>query len=537
MMENHKIALEQLITTVKARNGKPVNMRVVVATIESMGIRDIDIVTDYGFESITAIADYIFTKLSTPEYYQLKNKNQQIADKKSYDRISINSYITGRAGLFVKDYSTGIFHLFPVVIQIAAIIFFGFSLWTFVGFNDLQSTAVVFGVILGLVGTGGLVQVVGKQVSFYWYNQDYPMTYYAIKQLLRIGVRSLFVVFLIIAVINSFIRLYPFLFIAIVFVYALLIGFLLLAIAPLYTIKQRWMISVSILAGTLLSLSLFFYSNLHVYIIHWIGIMVSALIALLYLYLFFKKLIRSEKGFANKTPKFTLAIYRNINYFFYGTLIYIFVFMDRLVAWSSHTGRELPYVVYYESDYEIGMDLAIIIFFLLAGVLEYNISAFSRFLDFHQRTTSFLNAPLFNKKMSRHYFNQLGIFFASGIASAVLLYLLITQSWGYEAAFADQLSDLSLWVCAVGGVGYFFLTLGMLNVLYLYTLNRNKRPVLVITVVTAVNLVVGAVLSRLISYEYAVVGMLVGSLLFAILTTIITRRFFNKLDYYYYAAY
>jgi hypothetical protein len=211
--------------------------------------------------------------------------------------------------------------------------------------------------------------------------------------------------------------------------------------------------------------------------------------------------------------------------------------MDRLDAWSSHTGRELPYIIYYEPDYEIGMDLAIIIFFLLSGVLEYNISSFSRFLDYHQRTTRFTNFDGFCKKMSRHYHNHLILFVISGIASATLLYLVITQPWGYKAGFDQQLSSLSLWVCAIGSLGYFFLTLGMLNVLYLYTLNQHKRPVILITVATLINLSTGALLSRLISYEYAVIGMFVGSLLFAILTTMVTRRFFNKLDYYYYAAY
>ena len=125
----------------------------------------------------------------------------------------------------------------------------------------------------------------------------------------------------------------------------------------------------------------------------------------------------------------------------------------------------------------------------------------------------------------------------SGIASAVLLYLVITQPWGYKAGFDQQLSSLSLWVCAIGGLGYFFLTLGMLNVLYLYTLNQHKQPVLLIAAATLLNLLIGVLLSRWISYEYAVIGMFVGSLLFAIFTTVVTRRFFNKLDYYYYAAY
>jgi hypothetical protein len=46
-------------------------------------------------------------------------------------------------------------------------------LWTYVGFNEIQSTAVVLGVVVGLVSTGGFVQVIGRQASFYWNYEDY----------------------------------------------------------------------------------------------------------------------------------------------------------------------------------------------------------------------------------------------------------------------------------------------------------------------------------------------------------------------------
>ena len=151
----------------------------------------------------------------------------------------------------------------------------------------------------------------------------------------------------------------------------------------------------------------------------------------------------------------------------------------------------MPYVIYYEPKYEIGMDLAIIVFFLLAGVMEYSISSFSRYMEYHQQEER-------------------------------------KQLW---------LDPLSLWVCVIGSLGYMMLTLGMLNILYMYTLNQHKKPVILILVSLLVNVTVGVFCSRWISYEYSAIGMLVGSTVFAILSTFITYKFFKKLDYYYYAAY
>jgi hypothetical protein len=141
-------AIRQLIEVVKRRNGKPVNARVVSATIESLGIRDSDVQSDYGFESIPELGLHIFNSLNTPELRGLQNEAQRLSDHKKKHTIRLSNYLSGRSQLFVKDYSTGIFHLFPVAIQILAIIVFGFSLWTFVGFNKLQSTSVVLGVVI-----------------------------------------------------------------------------------------------------------------------------------------------------------------------------------------------------------------------------------------------------------------------------------------------------------------------------------------------------------------------------------------------------
>lgn len=529
--------LIDLIESVKERNGKPINLHVVIATIESFGIREIDVKNDFGFETISELSKHIFNHLSQAKFIELKNKSQVIAEKKQYKSIAISDYIVGRNKLFVKEYSTGIFHLLPVAIQIVSIIFFGYSLWTYIGFNKLQSTAIVLGVITGLVATGGLVQVIGKQVSFYWYNEDYKMAKRAIYQIIYLGVKVLIVLFIFFFFSNIFIRIYPEIFIGLVFVYAFFIGLLLLTLAPLYTIKQRWVITVSIFSGTIVSLFLHFKTAINIYYSHWIGLTISILIPLIYLHFFFKKIIKSNKGFYNATPRISLAIYRNINYFYYGTAIFIFIFLDRLLAWSSNLNRVLPYAIYYDKNYEIGMDLAILVFFLLAGVLEYSVASFSRRIDYYQRTITYKSFEEFNAKMLKMYYKNTRIFIISAIGIAFLLYLIITKPWGYEEGFDETLSKLSIWVAVVGGFGYLFLTFGMLNVLYLYTLNQSKKPIIFISISFLVNLIIGLFLSRIVSYEYAVFGMFFGSFVFMVLTTKFTIKFFKNLDYFFYAAY
>ena len=77
----------------------------------------------------------------------------------------------------------------------------------------------------------------------------------------------------------------------------------------------------------------------------------------------------------------------------------------------------------------------------------------------------------------------------------------------------------------------------MLNSLYLFTLNKPTQPLNALLLGLLVNVLVGLAASRLISYEYSVVGMFAGSAVYMLMTLRTTLQFFRNLDYYYYAAY
>lgn len=252
-MKNHFENIDLLVLNIKEKIGKPVSVRVVMATIESLGIRDIDVPTDYGFESIKHLGEYIFKEInSLPEYHDLKNE-KELESKQKNKTIQVSDYLHVKAKIFAKHYPLGILHLLPVFLQIAAIILFGYSLWTYIGFNEIQSTAVVLGVMLGLIITGGFVQVIGRQATFYWNYDDIQMVKKTVFYLIKKGTQILLAIIAVLTFLNFILHLFPFILIAVIFIYAFLIGLLLLVLAPLHTIKQRWVISVAILVGTAIS--------------------------------------------------------------------------------------------------------------------------------------------------------------------------------------------------------------------------------------------------------------------------------------------
>lgn len=531
-MNPQKKATYELLKAIRKRNGKIVNAQVILGTIESFGIREVDVEQDFGFSSLEELASHLFELLSDPQIVINGYPSKKTINGRSFLPLKK----TKEAATSFKDFILGVFHLTPIFLQIAAIVFFGFSLWGYLHFDDLQSTAVVLGVILGLTGSGGFIQVLSRQMSFYKYQKDYRLMWNSFLVILKANLK----VFLLgmggLTLINFMLSLYPFRFLGILFIYGFAINFLLLVLAPFYTLRKRWVISIIIGIGTLISIVLFKHAVISIFLIHGFSIALCIGLSLLCLKIIFQNLIKNQEQTNYKSPERALSAYTNIRYFIYGTFLFGFIFIDRLLAWSATGKRELSFLIYYQKDYEIGMDLAILVFFLLAGALEYAISSFSRFLVFYQKNTALHDIYEFNQKMTRLYYRHLRILAINGVGTALLLYLITTQPWGYQWAFGESLSQISLVVCILGAIGYFFLTLGMLNVLYLFTLNQQQNSLTNFGIAIVINLATGLILSRLISFEYSVAGLLAGSLMFAVLTTSCVLRFFKNLDYHYYAA-
>ena len=537
-MENHYTNIKSLIENTRDKIGKPVSSQVVAATIESLGIREKDTVHDFGFLSIQDLADLVYYELTTdPANVGIKNAREREVDETQPKIIQVSDYLWVKTKIFAEYYSLGIFHLLPVFIQIAAIVLFGYSLWTFVGFNQIQSTAVVLGVIVGLIATGGFVQVIGRQASFYWNYEDYQMTNQTINYLHKIGILSIALILAVIFLVNFFFHIYPYEVLFVVFAYAFLIGLLLLVLAPLHTIKQRWVITIAVFAGTAIAIWLNQTTNLLIYATHWIGIAVAIIISKVYLVLYFSRLIKRKRSQTSHKIKVPVILYHNYQYFFYGIFIYVFIFIDRILAWSSGMNGPLPFLVYFEKNYELGMDLAILVFLLLAGVLEYSIASFTRFIDIGQKNTSHNTPEVFNNQLKKMYWQQVLLLFVTSALAFLLIYFIMNASWGFEGQFNEVLLKLSIKVCIIGGIGYMLLAWGMLNALYLFTLGQAIQPLKAIIYACILNIVVGFTLSRFFAYEYSVAGMLCGAALFVALTLKANMNYFKNLDYYYYAAY
>jgi hypothetical protein len=538
IQKQHIENIKELTANIKDKIGVPVNTMVVATAIESMGIRDKDTLTDFGQASIIVLAELIFNELRTAaEHRGAKNAKEKMVAELHQKELENTNHFQTNLILLLKSFVLGITNLFPVLLQFMMIIFFGYSLWTSVDFNTLQSTAVVLGVIVGMIISGGFVQVIGRQASFYWSYSDFEMTKKTINYILKKGTWAILIGLSLLFILNMFLSFYPNKVLIITFVYAFLIGLLILYLAPLYPIKQRWFISVAVFIGTTISIVLAKKTNLMIYFTHWIGLITVIGLSKLFQHLFFKRILHKTVKIAQNKINTPVLLYHNYKYFFYGLFIYLFVFIDRILAWSSELDGLMPFVIYFKKDYELGMDIAIVSFLFMGGVLEYSVKVFTHFLDLQQRLTKYNEVKHFNGYFTMMYWRNVLILLVSSTVLFIITYFLITSPWGYESRFHIKLLDLSYTVASFGCIGYLFLAWGMMNSLYLFTLGRPTEPLKAIIIATVVNIITGFVFSRFVGYEYSVIGMVMGSLVFMVLTLKENVSFFKNLDYNYYSAY
>jgi hypothetical protein len=290
-------------------------------------------------------------------------------------------------------------------------------------------------------------------------------------------------------------------------------------------------------AATLVSLLLKITTPWSVYLDHFIGIVVLILLLLTFLLIYFNKR-KVLSGVFKQIEMFKpFLFYNNYVYLLYGILFYFFIFLDRLIAWSSPRGIQFSDFILFDKDYEVGMDLALVSYFLMAGIFEYCISTFAKDLDTAQGLIDSKQIETYGTVFVKNYWKNVVLLVFVACAAGIVQYYLIYSTYGYKYQFDEILSPINIEVCLYGTIGYFFFSWAALNVLYFFTLGRPKLPLYGLLIGFFVNLLVGLYFSHQFAYQYSVFGLLVGSFVFMLITTRGVLNFFKQIDYYYYAAY
>ncbi len=523
-------SIEDLVEFVIDETESPVDAWAVAATLESRGLRDVDAEEVYSAEGIFGLADEVYAAVRA-------NLSARANDSTSASTIQIRA----RVWRFTRLYVKGMFFALPMAIQIVSVLALGYALWAYLRFDEAQATTVAVGTTLSFVVTGGFVQAIGRLGLYYSEQGAHILSRQIQEQLIRRGMITALVVACAWFVVNLWTGHFPAGTVAVALMYFLLLSALWLFMAVLYTTQRRLGIVLAPTIGVAVIALVFSWGPLGIFVSHWVGLAASCAVAWWWGR---RVLIRRTRGSdagddLAVLPRPAILAYVVAPYFAYGILYFGFLFLDRMVAWST-AQQALPFLIWFRTPYELGLDWALLSLVFTIALLEYTIHSFSELIIPTQERFAAASVVEHNRFFIRFYVRQLIALLVLSVASGFVVYraVLWTRRFDDLRQVRDFFaSEVTVYVFVIGVVGYSLLVLALMNGVFFFALSRPWFVLKPIAAGLITSAVVGFALSRMGQYWLASVGMAAGAAVFAILTTRHAWRVLHDLDYYYYSAY
>jgi len=513
--------LDELVDFVLDQVGRPEDSRAVAATLESRGVRDVDALTRHGEPDVFALADRVYDECLRRLAGDMEPPSTAVAPLRE------------RFGRVLRLYGRGAFSGLPMLVQTACMVLLGYTLWGYLGFEPAMATCVALASLLSLVVTGGFTQSIGRLVTFYVQQLSWEFARQSGWRLVRYGIAGSVSAGGLLMLADRWSGWIPPGLMATAAAYYLLLCLLWLLLALLYALEMRAAIASSFVLGLAVVFSVHSLTSVPVQGAHWAGLSVTNAIAAGWSWLALRRRSAvSREGSGQRLPRRALHAYGVAPYFGYGVLYFCFLFADRLLAWSA--GRH-PLPVWFDSRYEMGLDLALLVMVLMVAHLEYSVHEFSDSLVRTQQRYPAVELSAHNRHHLSFYRRQVRVLLRLGVlaGTAVTGSLLLLEPDG----MTGNAGAVTWPVFALGTVGYVLLVLGLLNAALLFSLSRTGPVLTGLAAGLAVDLLVAWPLSRLVAYWCSVVGLVAGAAVFTAVTTVGTIRVLRRLDYFYYSAY
>ncbi|MFQ5594589.1 MAG: hypothetical protein ACE5HA_10610, partial [Anaerolineae bacterium] len=534
-----EVEKEELVDFILETCGSPVDFWAVAATLESKGMRDVDAEEKYGVEPLV--------RWTEPQSGYVVKGSIMILAREIYARCRrrLEAEPPERAELpdvrwwrklarILKFYFQGTLFALPMTGQIIAVLALRYSLWAFLEFSEERATVVAIGTVLSFIVTGGFVQAIGRKGMSYSEAGNHILAKQVCYGLIKMGTGLVLAVGLGFYLLNLIIPFFTQEMVWISLMYYVLLSELWLFISILYVLTRRAAILLSTLAGVGIVHVVMTYTNWGIYAAHGLGLLGTNVIVGIYGYYLLKKAARSVSADLKdaRLPAWSILYYSLRLYFLYGMFYFGYLFLDRLVGWSA-SEQPLPYIIWFRTPYELGMDWALVSLVFSIALLEYTINEFAASIIPTQKRFSAFDIDGHNRFFKRFYLRQLILLVVIAVISIIATYYAVTWLRHFEEIKLVRdffKSPITFFVYWIGAVGYNLMVVGLFNGVFFFSLSRPIPVLRAIMLASVVNAGVGYMLSRTIGYHYSAVGMVIGSLLFAVLATRSGLRLMSELD-------
>ncbi|MRI83689.1 MAG: hypothetical protein C6I00_04640 [Nitratiruptor sp.] len=514
--------LRQLYFEITKGRGKPLDFWEVAALLEIYGIRDLDAKREYGFSNVFELARFLFANFRESKEYPSRYlmEHQEVPPLKT--RI-------------LRNFLKGLSFAMPMFLQIFFTIVFGFALWSNIHLDVTEATVIALGTFLALVVSGGMAQIIGRKGLYYLKMGEQILAGKIMEILLVQGALKILILALLITLFNQIFGIFSdyllYLFLA---TFALL-GLLFTISSIYYVFEEYEKILLFYLLGIGMVFLLHYLLDIDFPEAQFLGIAFLDLLFAFFAWRKIRQLKRSTKSEGEILPRSSMLIFTLLPFYIYGVLYFLFLIMDRLVAWNANSiNRGL--FVWFDVRYEIGSDLALLVLILLMGLVEVLVYEFLYKLNTEVFRYEAKEYRRFNDSLMAFY-KRAGILFilyALGTIMVVSLFVWLLYTFAWEQL---PLDGTSLLVFGVAAIAYSLLTFGLFNTLILFSFSRQGVVLQAIFLGLLGNFLVGVVLANMGSIYWAVFGLLVGSGIFCWVTTSYMLQLLKKLDYFYYSAF
>jgi hypothetical protein len=482
----------------------PLDTRDLAVRLEADGITDSVARSQYGFDDVWHMAN---------EYLRMAQTQPTIEPP-------------GKRLRSIRDYFKGMSFAVPLVTSCLLVLVAKVSLWGG-SLTGNEAALIAIATIASFVITGGFVQIIGRQGYFYKESKEWSLFSRSCWSFVRAGSLALGYCVIVGIIANAYFRWVPLALLGWCTVFHLGIGAFLLMGGVLYVLDGELFLAAGTLIGTGVVLILHSWLHIPLLVSQTVGIVATVAVCVAFAQLRFRSL--AGRSFEPVSlPSWGQLAYSLWPYFVYGVLYYLFLFADRILAWSAHTeGEIIP--LQFRSGYETALDICLFAFILQVGWIHAGIVRFHHLIATAQKRYTLAGRTKLKPAVQTFYKRQLLIFLLLFIVSTIAVILTVEKVHGLRATLLFRVFLLVL-------AGIPLLTVGLWNTALLFALSRPAFVLNAISGAVVLNVSSGYVLSRLFTYDLAIVGFDIGALALAVISSWFCVRLLADFDYHYFAA-
>lgn len=494
----------------------------VAAVLESLGWTDRRIEAAFGYVDVFAAAEELFLDF-----------RRQVVQAP----LPIQLVMTRKALFFsiIRDFGHGITFTLPMIVSVMAMITLHISFASYQYFSVSNATAIALATFLSFLTTGGFTQAMTNVYYVLMGMQKAQEIESTVFLVMRWAIALTLVVAGLIVVGDFVFPIIPEHLVLLMILYTVMLSLLWLSFTGLYILRQEYMLTFI----TVAAIGVAYVLHRHGMPVQWaqaVAMAVASFVSLGTSLLLFRIRTREYRAItgAFKTRLSQLA-HGASTYFLYGVLYFVYIYVDRLVAWSSQT-TYLPYNIWFRGQYELGMDWSLAALFLPLSVAEVLISFVMRRIERLEHQMLIGGAREFFVRLRTTYFTALAVFAGLSIVGVFMIRIavrLLTPLSLFRTAV--PVHGVEPFVFAVSSWAYVLFSVSIFNILLLFTLSHPRPALRLLMSGILVDLIVGIAATQILNgYQYAVLGLVVSAAFMAIYSTYTVLRMLPKADYFLY---